>query len=134
MQTVGLIRWQREADGRVLEGYRLHGALSVLLPEDQRDFDAEAPYGYTIEETPALLVNGAWFPLVRDCPPAGVPRWTLAEHDTKAANDEAAVLSIPVEYRERFAPGYVGVADRKAARAAADAVAETAKKAAKGKP
>lgn len=133
MRTVMLVRWQREADGRSLDGYMMHGAISVLLPEDQRDFDAEAPYGYTLDEAQAVEgADGRWYPMVRDCPAGGVERWTLAAHDAKAAEHEAAVMAIPPEHRERFAPGFVAVADRKAKRAADDAAAEErrAKKAA----
>lgn len=119
MRTVQLISWER---GSV--GAGLHGLVSVLLPEDSEDFQREAPYGYALRDVRAVEADGRIYPLVPECPDDGLVPWTLAAHDAAQRTEEAQIVALPAELRQRFAPGYESVDDRKARRAREDAEAD----------
>lgn len=113
----------------------------VVMGQDAEDFAKFAPYGYAQESVRAILDvdTGRIYALVPTCPDDGFERWTLAAHEAVELAAEAEILALPKPLRDKFAPGYVTVAERKAKRAQddaeADARAQEAKAAkAKGKP
>ena len=119
-----LIHWQDRAR-----------ADQVVLGQDAEDFAKFAPYGYAQESVRCVLDvdTGRVYPLMPTCPDDGLERWTLEAHEAVERAAEAKILALPVELREKFAPNYETVDDRKARRiredAEADARAAAAKKA-----
>ncbi len=126
MKLVQLVHWQKGS-----EGERLHGLVSLLLPEDSDDFQREAPYGYTLREVRAVQVGDRYFPLTPECPDDGLLAWTLADHDVAATTTEAQILALSPELREKFVPGFEAVSERKARRIREDAEADARAAAAK---
>lgn len=110
-----LIKWQdrRRAD-------------VVVMGEDLADFTKFAPYGALQESVRCVLDvdSGRVYPLVPTCPDDGLERWTLDAHEAVELADEAKILALDPELREKFAPGYETVAARKARRIQEDAEAD----------
>lgn len=119
-----LIKWQdrRRAD-------------VVVMGEDLADFTKFAPYGALQESVRCVLDvdSGRVYPLIQTCPDDGLERWTLAAHEAVERADEAKILALSPELREKFAPGYETVDDRKARRIREDAEADARAAAAKAK-
>jgi hypothetical protein len=117
-----LIQWQPGS-----EGARRFGSVTVLRTEDEQDFDASAPYGYTKMSCRSLVVDGRVYPLHESTPDAGyavTELWTRDRHEEAEEAEEAVLMSLSEDQRAFLRPGYVPVADRRAKRAAEDAAAE----------